>query len=157
MTIEMMRGLDPHAADRGTFCRCVFQLNLSGASQKNIRNNHFVVLFGTKALTCRCKINIGIVIHGNGTITLLFYIILIRNFDMRATSFIVAGSVCLLLAPIGVSGQQPGMTDTTVTTQAADDDDNDFPWGLLGLLGLAGLIPRKRNHDVHTERTTARP
>ena len=31
-----------------------------------------------------------------------------------------------------------------------DDDDDRFPWGLLGLLGLAGLIPRKpheRRHD----------
>jgi MYXO-CTERM domain-containing protein len=27
------------------------------------------------------------------------------------------------------------------------EDDNDFPWGLLGLLGLAGLIPRKRTTD----------
>lgn len=54
-------------------------------------------------------------------------------------------------------------TDTLpppATTEAADvnygepaDDDGDddgFPWGLLGLLGLAGLIPRKpavRRHD----------
>ncbi len=33
---------------------------------------------------------------------------------------------------------------------ADDDDDGRFPWGLLGLLGLAGLIPRKpavRRHD----------
>jgi hypothetical protein len=24
-------------------------------------------------------------------------------------------------------------------------EDRGFPWGLLGLLGLAGLVPRKRN------------
>ena len=76
---------------------------------------------------------------------------------MRSTSIILVGSACLLLMPISVSAQQPGMTDTTVTTQSAEREDNDFPWGLLGLLGLAGLIPRKRDHVVHNERTTARP
>jgi hypothetical protein len=27
------------------------------------------------------------------------------------------------------------------------EDDNDFPWGLLGLLGLAGLLGRKKRDD----------
>lgn len=26
-----------------------------------------------------------------------------------------------------------------------DDDDGGFPWGVLGLVGLLGLIPRKKN------------
>jgi MYXO-CTERM domain-containing protein len=41
-----------------------------------------------------------------------------------------------------------------------DEDDDDFPWGLLGLLGLAGLIPRKRrDDDIRVDRTdsTNRP
>jgi MYXO-CTERM domain-containing protein len=37
----------------------------------------------------------------------------------------------------------------TTTTQTEEDDDSDFPWGLLGLLGLAGLIPRRRKEEVH--------
>jgi MYXO-CTERM domain-containing protein len=31
-----------------------------------------------------------------------------------------------------------------------EDDDDGFPWGLLGLLGLAGLIPRKRRDERDT-------
>jgi LPXTG-motif cell wall-anchored protein len=32
------------------------------------------------------------------------------------------------------------------------EDDNDFPWGLLGLLGLAGLLGRKRKEaDIHVD------
>jgi hypothetical protein len=47
----------------------------------------------------------------------------------------------------------PLATDTAYAepAMAGDDGDDDrFPWGLLGLLGLAGLIPRKpapRRHD----------
>ena len=33
--------------------------------------------------------------------------------------------------------------NTVTTTDTREDDDDDFPWGLLGLIGLAGLIPRK--------------
>ena len=40
-----------------------------------------------------------------------------------------------------------------MTEPAPAEDDDDFPWGLLGLLGLAGLMGRKRlDDDVH--RTT---
>lgn len=41
---------------------------------------------------------------------------------------------------------------TTTNTVEPDDDDNDFPWGLLGLLGLAGLLGRKRrDDDIHVD------
>lgn len=32
--------------------------------------------------------------------------------------------------------------------------ENSFPWELLGLLGLAGLIPQKRQVEVHQARDT---
>jgi MYXO-CTERM domain-containing protein len=40
------------------------------------------------------------------------------------------------------------MTNTT-----EPEEDNDFPWGLLGLLGLAGLLGLRRgdNRDVHVD------
>lgn len=54
-----------------------------------------------------------------------------------------------LAAPIPTD---PAATDPAYAEPAAggDEDDGRFPWGLLGLLGLAGLIPRKpapRRHD----------
>ena len=45
---------------------------------------------------------------------------------------------------------EPAATDMNYGEPVDDDDDGRFPWGLLGLLGLAGLIPRKpaeRRHD----------
>ena len=54
-----------------------------------------------------------------------------------------------LAAPVA---DDPAATDPAYAEPAADGDGDDdrFPWGLLGLLGLAGLIPRKpapRRHD----------
>ena len=38
----------------------------------------------------------------------------------------------------------PAAVDTTTEGVPADDNDGGgFPWGVLGLLGLVGLIPRK--------------
>lgn len=43
-------------------------------------------------------------------------------------------------------------TDTQRTTAVTREEDNDFPWGLLGLLGLAGLLGRKRKEaDIHVD------
>ena len=33
------------------------------------------------------------------------------------------------------------------TTQLAREDNNDFPWGLLGLVGLAGLAGLRRQPE----------
>jgi MYXO-CTERM domain-containing protein len=48
----------------------------------------------------------------------------------------------------------PMMTDPTMmNTGEEQEEDNDFPWGLLGLLGLAGLLGLKRrdDRDVHVD------
>ena len=34
------------------------------------------------------------------------------------------------------------------TTQPAREDNNDFPWGLLGLVGLAGLAGLRRQPET---------
>jgi len=38
-------------------------------------------------------------------------------------------------------------------TQVQQEEDNDFPWGLLGLLGLAGLLGgrKKSASDIHVD------
>ena len=65
-----------------------------------------------------------------------------------------------LLAVVALSAAVPvaaqGTTDTMTTAPVQREDDNDFPWGLLGLLGLAGLIPRKRETHVHPADATRR-
>jgi LPXTG-motif cell wall-anchored protein len=49
--------------------------------------------------------------------------------------------------------------DTTNTQyRTVEREDNDFPWGLLGLLGLAGLLGRKKKEaDVHVDARHNRP
>ncbi len=47
----------------------------------------------------------------------------------------------------------PMTTDMMDNGMADTDDDDGFPWGLLGLLGLAGLMGRKRDDDVRVNRT----
>ena len=64
----------------------------------------------------------------------------------------------LLGSATATFAQTPGGGTTGGTTTANRDDDRDFDWGwvgLLGLIGLAGLIPRNRAHDMR-ESTTAR-
>ena len=48
----------------------------------------------------------------------------------------------------------PMMNDPMMmNTGEQQEEDNDFPWGLLGLLGLAGLLGLKRrdDRDVHVD------
>jgi len=59
-----------------------------------------------------------------------------------------------LVAP--TEAQQPGMPPTD--TRSADvQDENDFPWGLLGLLGLIGLAGLKKRPEVVDRRRMDEP
>lgn len=80
---------------------------------------------------------------------------------MRYTILAAAAAASLLSAP--VLAQDTATTTTADTGMAADpammttepvEDDNEFPWGLLGLLGLAGLLGRKRDDHTDTTRRT---
>ncbi|WP_076070293.1 WGxxGxxG family protein [Sphingomonas montana] len=66
-------------------------------------------------------------------------------------SIVVAASALAAITPATANAQSTS-DGGTATTQTREDDD--FPWGLLGLVGLAGLIPRKR--PVHVDTRTAR-
>jgi len=46
-----------------------------------------------------------------------------------------------------ITGTEPLANGTTTTEDQGDD--NDFPWDLLGLLGLAGLFGLKRRDRDH--------
>ena len=62
-----------------------------------------------------------------------------------------AAAVLLALSPAAVLAQDYNNTADTQYTQT-QEEDNDFPWGLLGLLGLAGLMGRKKSErDIHVD------
>jgi len=72
---------------------------------------------------------------------------------MRKYSLTLAVAATLLL-PVAASATAGTTVDGNMaaTTYETEDDDNDFPWGLLGLIGLAGLLGRKRDDHVHVDR-----
>ena len=58
-----------------------------------------------------------------------------------------AAAALLMLGAAAAPAQQTGgATGVPTETQerVAEGQDNDFPWDLLGLLGLAGLLGLKR-------------
>ena len=58
-------------------------------------------------------------------------------------AIVLAGTAVPALAQNAASST----ADPYGTSTPVQDDDDDFPWGLLGLLGLAGLLGRKRDRD----------
>ena len=79
---------------------------------------------------------------------------------------IIAAGLALAPAHLPASAQTDttGGTNSTTTTTTPGSDvagaetDRDFDWGWLGLLGLSGLlglIPRKREENVRYTTTTA--
>lgn len=56
------------------------------------------------------------------------------------------------------TGMQGSTTTDMMATPSEPKEDRDFPWGLLGLLGLAGLLKRpKEDVVVRDTTTTSRP
>ncbi|MDB5696318.1 MAG: hypothetical protein JWN21_1861 [Sphingomonas bacterium] len=73
--------------------------------------------------------------------------------NSKKLTAVLGAAVLASISPSIASAQTVDNTSTAYTTTEREDDDR-FPWGLLGLLGLAGLIPRKRNVHVDVDRTT---
>jgi MYXO-CTERM domain-containing protein len=73
---------------------------------------------------------------------------------MRNTKLAAFGAALILsTSTAGVALAQESTTETTVTsTPVETEEDNDFPWGLLGLLGLLGLAGlRKKEEPVRRD------
>jgi MYXO-CTERM domain-containing protein len=72
---------------------------------------------------------------------------------MRNTKLAALGAALILsTSTAGAVLAQESTTETTVTREAETQEDNDFPWGLLGLLGLLGLAGlRKKDEPVRRD------
>lgn len=69
----------------------------------------------------------------------------------KVTTRAAVAVAILALSPAAALAQDYG-NNTGETTTVREEEDNDFPWGLLGLLGLAGLLGRKkRDADIHVD------
>ena len=78
---------------------------------------------------------------------------------MRKLSALIVAAALAAHAPAAATAQGtgPGVGNGTVDTAYGNpqqEEDDGFPWGLLGLLGLAGLIPRKRHNRVDADNRT---
>ena len=77
---------------------------------------------------------------------------------MRKLTALAAAATfaALAIAPAAASAQGTGTGTGTVDTSYGNpqEEDDRFPWGLLGLLGLAGLLPRKRHDRVDVDNRT---
>jgi hypothetical protein len=70
-------------------------------------------------------------------------------------TLIAAGIVALSAMPLAAQQANSNTTSTSgVVGQQQDttqrSNDRGFPWGLLGLLGLGGLMGRRREETVRT-------
>ena len=73
---------------------------------------------------------------------------------MRIPSFKQIAGLAIAVAAISPATAlaQPLENSAAEYGTPVEEDDDDFPWGLLGLLGLAGLLGRKhKERDIHVD------
>ena len=76
--------------------------------------------------------------------------------DLNTTANATAPALNTTTDPALTAPADDGFADDTMMTNTQpveQEDDDDFPWGLLGLLGLAGLLGLKKrdDRDVHVD------
>jgi hypothetical protein len=75
---------------------------------------------------------------------------------MRNATIIAAAAALAVVAPATASAQTAADNAAVDTSygEPQREEDNDFPWGLLGLLGLLGLMPKKRHDPIVVDNRT---
>ena len=71
------------------------------------------------------------------------------SFQRRALAWMLALALVSVSAVGSVAFAQDGtaVAEPQTTTQPVENDDDGFPWGLLGLLGLGGLAGLRRQEQ----------
>ena len=59
----------------------------------------------------------------------------------------LAAAAALAVSPAVALAQTTDALDPAAATAVPVENEDEFPWGLLGLLGLAGLAGLKRRDD----------
>jgi hypothetical protein len=71
---------------------------------------------------------------------------------LKKVAIVATLGLATFAPPAFAQNDVDGLATETTHTTTVEKEDNDFPWGLLGLLGLAGLLPRKRKEaDIHVD------
>ena len=69
--------------------------------------------------------------------------------------FAPLAAAALAISPVAAFAQAGVDTTAMDATAAPAEQEDEFPWGLLGLLGLAGLLGAKRRDDHRDNRRAA--
>ncbi len=74
------------------------------------------------------------------------------QFTSKKKVAFAAAALAILTPAAAFAQDEANNTSDTRYANTQQEDDNEFPWGLLGLLGLAGLLGRKRKEaDIHVD------
>jgi MYXO-CTERM domain-containing protein len=76
-----------------------------------------------------------------------------KQMKIASKALAVALTVTLATPAVAQSAADPAADPMMANPAPVENNEDDFPWGLLGLLGLAGLLGlKRRDRDDDTRR-----